>query len=283
MSNPTPINPDPKRLIDRCAAELAGALELNLDWLTKAYGKADLRDLGNGLVPVIYTGTHDDTGYLGLLPDRKLGNYCFLLPDPKQDSKHFAGFQQDTFQATLIFSFDIRDVYPDDHEDRTIENVKYDIKEVLSKYNFSSFVWRHEKTIEGAKNIFAGVSHKEVNNQFDLRPHMVLGLRGTFKINEPCNDDPQPVLLLPTESNITLERLDDGPKTYVGSADKFVRVNPDGDGFIFDEIPAIGGITNHSELTLDDGNNPHSTDTPDIAATSLSDDYEAIYILAKNS
>jgi len=283
MSNPTPINPDPKRLIDRAAAELAAALDANLSWLTTAYSKADLRDDGNGLIPVIYTGTHNDTGYLNLLPDRKLGDYCFFLPEQKQEIMPKAGYADHMVKGMIIFSFDIRNVYPNDHNERTIENVKYDIIDILERYPFVSFKLRLTQICEGARQVFRNISHREIKSQFDLRPHLILGINIDMKLAPYCEGAQEPLVTLPTGAGFGLDQLNDGPGDYSGDANKFVRINPDGDGFIYDDVPAIGGITEHSGLTLDDGTNPHNTDVVDLPASAMSDDYLAIYILSKNT
>jgi hypothetical protein len=75
--------------------------------------------------------------------------------------------------------------------------------------------------------------------------------------------------------------LTDTPNNYTGEGGKIVAVKGDETGVEF--ITPTAGVTNHSALILDDGNNPHNTDTADIPATTLSDDFLAIYILAKNT
>lgn len=278
MANPTPANIINPKFFDRAAAEISGALEANLDWLTTAYKKIEVKVGEKGRYPAIYTGRKNNKGYLDLLPDSKLGNYSYLEVNESQRLTDYTANSVHKFTAGLTFFFDFRTIYPDNHVNQTIENVKFDIYQVLKRYSFTTCKIKLIEIVEGANRVYSGYAHREIDSQFNMRPYGCLKFVFELVLSNYCIDDLAPIVTLPKDSfSITDLKEFDGELEAL----KFFRVTADGESL--ELVDSVGGVTTHSALTLDDGNNPHNTDTQDIPASGLSDDFVAAYILAKNT
>jgi len=279
MANPNPANITIKKLIDSPAAEISAALEANVSWITKAYNKIEVKEDNRGRFPVVFTGRKSNKGYLNLMPDSKLGNFSFIEIGEKQKIKQFAGSIESTYDISIIFFFNFSDVYGVDANERTIENVKDEILTFFRRYPFATCNIRINEVVEGAKNVYSNYSHREIRNQFNMRPYGCFKISGELKAIDNCEDSILPIAVLPKDG-LSYSDLKDTPESL--EAGKYPKVKDDGSGIEFVDS-AGGGVTTHSALTLDDGANPHNTNPEDIAAAGLSDDYLAAYILAKNT
>lgn len=198
---PTKINPQG---MDPAMTELTGALTLNLSWLDKAYSNVESFVEGKGRditrYPATYVGTKNDRGYLKLFPDSYIGNFAYV-EIAKQDMKYFPQQHTDhVVDFSIVFWFNFEQVYPDDHKNRTLENVKHEVFEVLNQSSFSNFKVRFNEFVEGAENIYKGYTHKEIENQFLMRPYGGFKVTGQMRYTKPCTLPSTTIQQLPTVS-----------------------------------------------------------------------------------
>lgn len=228
MKPKTPIIPtkiDPQ-MMDPAMTELTGALTTNLPWLNKAYSNVEKFVEGKGkrpkIYPAVYTGTKKDRGYLKLFPDSHIGNFAYVEVYkqpfdhiPQQSATHIIDFG-------IVFHFNFEKVYPNDHNNRTLENVKHDVFEVLNRYPFANFKVRFGGFVEGANNIYRGYSHDEIEDQFLMRPYGGFTITGQMRFTKRCGGSSSGITTLPpvaTPNNLTMYSLTEaktGLKDYDG-------------------------------------------------------------------
>jgi len=135
MEVPTKVSP---KLLDNVCDTIASALSSRLSWLNNSFGRCDkfveYQDVGSDFIfPVIYTGGRDGLDYIKLLPDQDLGNFCFIDVDVEQSiPENNIGSVTIESKIAIIFWWDYRTVYPNDWQNRTIENVKHEVLTALS-------------------------------------------------------------------------------------------------------------------------------------------------------
>lgn len=187
VKTPTvPTLSDPQ-FLDYALNELSTYLTDKLTWLDKAYGKIDTQIEGKGRTkskyPAIYVGSKNNLGYLKLLPDSHIGNFSYV-----QVLKHeIADRDVQIYDVALVFWFNFVKVYPTDHKTKTVENVKKTIYDLLKNNGFSSFRIRLGEFVEGADKIYNGFDHKEIQNQFLMRPYGGFRLNAKIRVGKNCN------------------------------------------------------------------------------------------------
>lgn len=135
MEVPTKVSP---KLLDNVCDTIASTLSSRLSWLNNSFGRCDkfveYQDVGSDFIfPVIYTGGRDGLDYIKLLPDQDLGNFCFIDVDVEQSiPENNIGSVTIESKIAIIFWWDYRTVYPNDWQNRTIENVKHEVLTALS-------------------------------------------------------------------------------------------------------------------------------------------------------
>lgn len=190
----TPTKSGPK-LLDTPFDEITQAMKLNINWIDNCYGKIEkykkTMDGRTKRFPGIYVGTKNNMGYLDLFPDSRLGNFMYIEVT-RQD------IQDDIFQKgkydidfSMIFWFNYKTVYKTDHNAKTIENVKSEVKNFIKTYSFQSITSLTMLSFEeGADNIYAGLDHDEIENQFLMRPFGGFRLNLNMQYLERCESDP---------------------------------------------------------------------------------------------
>ena len=168
-------------LADDILTSINASLTANLSWLDATYGKVQkLQRVGaDGKVvryPGIYIGgeTHD---YISLLPDQTIGrNYSYFEIDEVVDYENIDRNIRANFKFKLVVWFYWPDLYAD-HEDRSIEEVKAQVLNVLTAAPYSRSVAVYQIR-EDAPGIYAGYTHQEIDRQFLMRPYGGFSIEG---------------------------------------------------------------------------------------------------------
>jgi hypothetical protein len=185
MINAIPIQLSDPVLIDKALEPLQAVLELRLSWLTKAFGKAQTHKKKQGKKEITYPSIRvGGVEHFSLLPDTHIGNYSFFDVEDGEELMNKSSYASFEAILNLIFFFDLREVYPDDWQTKTVENVKFDILQALKR---TSGDFRLNRIYEDAENVFAGFSHNEIESQFTMMPYAALRFKGLFKYHEKGN------------------------------------------------------------------------------------------------
>lgn len=183
---PTLIDP---QLIDKAFMEIQTSLVAKLDWLDHAFGKAQrLKEQVEGktvIYPGVYVGQEE---YLNVFPDEHIGNFTFFDSYDGEDLDH-KGRGNISFSAKfgLIVWFDYRTVYPNDWQQRTIENVKAEVIDAMKRTLTSLSSIRMTHTWERSEDIYKGYTDKEIRQQFLMRPFGGFRIEGNIIFNELPN------------------------------------------------------------------------------------------------
>jgi len=173
-------------LIDDAISTVNATLLANLTWLDNAYGKiqrmkgkdAKGKDI---TYPGVYVGEGNGTynDYESVLPDEKLGNYCYWeVSDPTEYDVHNRNFQV-RFNFKISFWFNWIDIFgADNYKAASIEEVKLIILNVLAASQYTRSVETF-KVYEDANSIFqnftnqgyiSSYDHKLIQGQFMMKP-----------------------------------------------------------------------------------------------------------------
>lgn len=182
------------QLLDVAAMELKDKLSA-IDWLTTFYGIAERRSRSKGRnnilsrplyddnYPAVYKGDND---YVDLFPDDSKGNFAYLDIDEDQNITYRSGTIA-SVKATgkIVFWWDFRKCY-DDHESRSVEHVKHDIiaalntnYKVLRNFDVTGLTTK-------VQDVYKGYNHKEINNQFAMRPYGAIAVNISFQVDQGC-------------------------------------------------------------------------------------------------
>lgn len=180
---------DNAELLDMAVGEMQDGLAACLPWLDWAFGRAERlvrRDAGMRRVytPNVYAGGDD---YRCVLPDARIGNFCFFwVPDPQ--AVYLEAGVPAALRVTLsvVFWFDHRTVAGAAGV-RNREAVK---RQALDALN-GGFVMRHGRFTAGrlyelAENIYEGFSIDEVDNQFLMHPYGGFRVEGELRVEGSC-------------------------------------------------------------------------------------------------
>lgn len=194
-------------LIDDTISLVNQTLLANLPWLNNSYGKIQRlkRQDARGVevsFPGIFIGPNNDD-YIALLPDRTLGNYSYFeVPDPVEYENMNRSVSSE-FEFKLVFWFDWRDIFPADWRQRSIEEVKQIILDVLMAAPGTRTV-EIFKVYEDANTIFqsftyqgyiSSYDHKAIDGQFLMRPYGGLAFTGKMRTIPSCNGSIAPVTI----------------------------------------------------------------------------------------
>lgn len=186
------------KLIDLALRDVQTHLTSCLGWLDYAFGKSEKQINAEGKTyPAIYVGNEE---YLNMLPDSAIGNYSFFeiedggeieqgKPDTLTSNKYTADFG-------LTFFFDFREVYPDEHDTKTVQNVISDVLTALSTARLNSVSIEVKRCFERAENIYRGYDRAigsygdytsgEQARQFKKRPFGGFKLTGEIVYYQGC-------------------------------------------------------------------------------------------------
>lgn len=163
-------------------------LTSGLSWLTAAYGRAQKmversesgREIGS---PVIYAASTDGMEYIKMFPDDTLGNFSFFdLRDEQRIDNYAVKTPKGNiykFGAGLIVWFDFRTVYPSpaDWKGYSVANVVQQVSDLLQTSQIAGVNIEIERYYYSVENIYRGYDHKEIANQFAIRPF------GVFRVD----------------------------------------------------------------------------------------------------
>ncbi|MBR5672189.1 MAG: hypothetical protein IKX02_01970 [Spirochaetales bacterium] len=125
--------------------------------------------------------------YLELLPDQKLGNYCFfwsLDPEKYEFVPRRPGIIHSP--VALIFWFDTREVFQASNC-RDLESLKLSILKVVSRdLRLSKGRLSVHKIYNHGPNIFKEFTLDEIDSQALLHPYAGLRFEGEITFDEPC-------------------------------------------------------------------------------------------------
>ena len=172
--------------------EVSTQLIQHLPWIDGAYGLAQrIERMVDGrkiVTPAFYLGDSVFTKeYVELLPDKKLGNYCFfwlLDPEKYEYISRRPGIVHSP--VALIFWFDTREVFDADNI-RDLESVKLHILKTVSReLRLSAGRVFFNKIFSHGNNIFREFSLDEIDNQSLVHPYAGLRFEGEIVFDEPC-------------------------------------------------------------------------------------------------
>ena len=184
-------------LVDDAISTVNATLLANLTWLNGAYGKIQRmrkKDAKNKetTYPGAYKGTsaNGTNDYENMLPDQKLGNYCYWeVSDPVEYDNINRNFSA-SFNFKISFWFNMRDIFGDPtYKAASIEEVKLIILNVLAAANYTRQVEVY-KVYEDANSIFqnftnqgyiSSYDHKQLQGQFLMKPFGGLAFSGTIQ------------------------------------------------------------------------------------------------------
>lgn len=187
IPNPTiPTLIAPKGL-DVVLTSINSILMSNLTWLTSFGRVLKVKDKDGNVKPLIYSGETNGKEYISMLPDSHLNNYSFWDIEDGEGIDWIQGVNsKNEVNFGLVFFFDFRDLYTSDYTQRSIENVKHDVIEVLRTKSIPNATISIEKVYHEANNIYKGYSHKEIQNQFLMRPYGSFKIEGVLRFWKSC-------------------------------------------------------------------------------------------------
>jgi hypothetical protein len=201
-------------LIDDAISTVNATLLANLTWLDGAYGKIQRMRHKDATgrettFPGAYTGTsaNKTNDYINVLPDEKLGNYCYWeVSDPVEYDNVNRNFYT-TFNFKISFWFDWRDIFGDpDYKAASIEEIKLIILNVLAAAQYTRQVEAY-KVYEDANSIFqnftnqgyiSSYDHKQIKGQFLMKPYGGLAFSGVIQSFLGCTSHDVVVTIPPT-------------------------------------------------------------------------------------
>jgi len=191
ISNPSlPLLINSRRL-DFVLAEINTILSTNLSWLTGTYGRVERishNEIKKTLEPVVYTSETRKKEYISLLPDSHLGNYCFF---DIEDGEELDWMQEHPSKTTvnfgLVFWFNIEDVYPNNYSNKTLENIKSHVINVLKTNTITSAHINIDKIYQDPENVFSDYTTEDERTHFLMRPYGGLKIEGTLKYWPDCD------------------------------------------------------------------------------------------------
>lgn len=177
-----------QQIVDQASSQLLGSLP----WLDGAFGLAQRieREVDGKrfVAPGYYQAdSAHPNDYLELLPDRKLGNYCFfwqLDPEKYEYIARRPGIVHSPI--ALIFWFHMRDVF-DSSNIRDLESIKLDILRATRDFYLTSGRVFFNKIYNHGPNIFREFTLDEADAQALLHPYAGLRFEGEIVYDEPCD------------------------------------------------------------------------------------------------
>lgn len=187
MTNPSPPVKKNPVFLDAALAPLQVALS-SLSWLQTIYGPSQRFPLDTTYrryAPAVYVGSSDNSvserDYLKLFPDDHLKNFAFFDVNGQTKFDSRIGFESRiTFTAGLIIWFDFRSVFPDDHVEQSLENVK---QIIVTKLKSARGNFKVLSISDDVSDIYRGYDYGSLNTIFLSRPY------GGFRVELEFNFD----------------------------------------------------------------------------------------------
>lgn len=170
------------KLLDNVGETFSGVMERKLEWLDNAYGKVERITKDGRTIPATYKGGKD---YISLMPDKKLGNYCFLdINDPVNIKTQKRGFVILQFTASIVFWYDLRTIYPKEHEHKTDQHVLDDVTKLITEPHFTGMIIQPIRLFQHPATIFQGYTLGD-NNALQ-RPYSGFRIEVDISYKESC-------------------------------------------------------------------------------------------------
>lgn len=182
-------------LEDKALEALQSHLEDSVHWLDHAYGRAyklaETRD--NRIVYFPAIPSNDEmvgTEYFPLWPNEQLGNFTFFdLRDEQvieEWGKRNLGNSRYRFGASLICSFDLRNIYSNYWYNNTVSNVVGELNYYISRFASMGITVEIERWFVNTENVYRSYTHNEVKNQFNMRPYGCCRIDLQIRFNPSC-------------------------------------------------------------------------------------------------
>lgn len=178
MINP-PILSNPQ-LIDAALLPLQEKFKDCLSWLDNAYGRCERIPTDKAyrrFIPVVYAGNGankaTERDYIELFPSDTLGNFCFFTTQRANIDQLYTQPNVYFYDVGLIFWFDYRKVFGDDHLSNRTANVITQVLELLD----NSTKIQLDNVEEEVPQIYSEFAYGSINSLFRERPY------GCFRIN----------------------------------------------------------------------------------------------------
>lgn len=130
--------------------------------------------------------------YIRLFPDDTLGNFSFF---DLTDEQRIDGYAVKTpgkniykFGADLVVWFDFRTVYasPADWKAYSVANVVQQVSDILQTSQIAGVNIEIERYRYSVENVYRGYDHKEIANQFAVRPYGCFRIETTITYKKQC-------------------------------------------------------------------------------------------------
>lgn len=192
MSIPLQKTLSDPQLVDNTLGGINAALLDNLTWLDNAFGKSQRLTKKNVegkeyFSPNVPVQSSTNREYLEMFPDDNLGNFVFWDVKDGEKAANFPGeYYFLTAKCGLVFWGNLEKIYPTTHRTKTIENVKREVRDVLTNINIISGEFLHGECWERAENIYPGYTHREVKDQFLMLPYVGFRIDCEVRIRVVC-------------------------------------------------------------------------------------------------
>lgn len=187
---PTIINPTNPAIVDSVLIDFNKKMLTRLDWLTGAYGKAQvlnrLDEKKRSIkYPAIYTGNGSE--YISVLPKEAYGNFSFWDMQEAYEIDWIDN-QMQVIEAKfgLVVWLNINQVLEAD-EKRNLESIKEEVMDCFIKNRVLNARIKLTGITEKNEEIYKGYSIKEVEQQYLMHPFAALRFNGKMRIEKLCN------------------------------------------------------------------------------------------------
>lgn len=185
-----------KGLLDIATQEIGDALLAGLPWLENWYGLSERIVEGKGetnirskpyydiIFPAFYE--RSENRYKKLFPSNSLGNYGYLDVDSRVTYDHEKGFEfyKQNVKGRIVLWWDYRKL-DYDWEEIYATNIEDSIVDLLVGTNFKKVLALEIIAVNRrVQEIFDDYDHKEVEQQFAIRPYGLVGIDLKFKIDK---------------------------------------------------------------------------------------------------
>ena len=186
VANRTPAPLSDPKLVDIGIAEINSILSANLSWLSAAYGACErlsrTKDGQTYAYPAIYAGGGPKSPYIELFPDEHLGNYSFFDLADRIEWEDMGQGLQGRVEFGLVFWFRYDEVFPDplNPDEYNSRNVEDQILTLFKNNRFPHVRVEIRDTFRQARNIYRDYTHRELKDQFLMRPYGGLRFEGVL-------------------------------------------------------------------------------------------------------
>lgn len=180
-------------MMDALLEEFQIRLKEALTWLDYACGRVTEHNERGRKLPKIYIGGGD---YQNVMPDDRLGNYCFFDIDPDSDFSEWNKNRGYLLRSTfgLVFWFNLETIYPDSLASE-VETVKAEVLDALTAMNLRRGSFTIDQVSDNAEGVFRRYGAKGYQEKYMLHPYGALRFSGQLILRNPD----MPILITETE------------------------------------------------------------------------------------